>query len=167
MSEKWQNMEQVTKKIYCFSSAFPVWSRILSAFSHFFLVVNSSINILFYCVFNSQFRVEARKAISELCEKMQKPSSTTTTNMTTNMENLPGNRAKKPQTDQEVSLGQSKSQWRNIVLIKTVAKKPLHGNNLNWAKENDVVPVLSMKDWWAHSISLLHCKRLENYVTGS
>ena len=42
-----------------------MWSLILAAFSHLFMVVNSSMNILFYCVFNSQFRAEARKALAE------------------------------------------------------------------------------------------------------
>ncbi|TRY67132.1 hypothetical protein TCAL_11133 [Tigriopus californicus] len=49
--------------------SFPVWCRILTSFSHLFLVLNSSINILFYCMFNSQFRVEARKALNEMFEK--------------------------------------------------------------------------------------------------
>ena len=45
-----------------------MWTLILGAFSHFLMVLNSSINILFYCIFNAQFRVEARKAAAELCE---------------------------------------------------------------------------------------------------
>ena len=51
---------------------FPVWSLVLGAFSHFLMVFNSSINILFYCVFNSQFRVEAKKALLDLCDFIHK-----------------------------------------------------------------------------------------------
>ncbi len=46
-------------------SPFPVWSLVLGAFSHLLMVANSSMNILFYCVFNAQFRVEAKKAFLE------------------------------------------------------------------------------------------------------
>lgn len=39
---------------------FPVWSRILNSFSHLLMVINSSMNILFYGLFNARFRQVAR-----------------------------------------------------------------------------------------------------------
>ncbi len=35
------------------------------------MVFNSSINIILYCVFNSQFRVEATKAMVQMCDFCQ------------------------------------------------------------------------------------------------
>ena len=42
----------------------------MGTFSHFLMVINSSINILFYCIFNAQFRQEGRKALADLAKAM-------------------------------------------------------------------------------------------------
>lgn len=55
----------------CFSyfRSFPAWSRITGSFSHFLMVVNSSVNIFLYCLFNAQFRKVARIVITDFCRR--------------------------------------------------------------------------------------------------
>jgi len=45
--------------------SFAVWAQILTSVSHLLLVTNSSINILVYSVFNTQFRASARALFRE------------------------------------------------------------------------------------------------------
>ena len=45
---------------FFFSRGFPVWSRIAVPFSQMLMVLNSSMNIVFYGLFNTQFRKVAR-----------------------------------------------------------------------------------------------------------
>ena len=42
---------------------FPVWSRILHTFAMLLMILNSSMNILFYGIFNAQFRKVARALV--------------------------------------------------------------------------------------------------------
>ena len=48
---------------YC--RTFPVWSRILHTFAMLLMILNSSMNILFYGIFNAQFRKVARALITK------------------------------------------------------------------------------------------------------
>ena len=48
---------------YC--RTFPVWSRILHTFAMLLMILNSSMNILFYGFFNAQFRKVARALIKK------------------------------------------------------------------------------------------------------
>ena len=66
------------KKIFCiffflsFSAEkqpFPLWSLVVMCVSHLLLVVNSSINILVYCVLSTKFREEACKVWSRFRNK--------------------------------------------------------------------------------------------------
>lgn len=45
--------------------AFDVWAMIMTSVSHFLLVFSSSINILFYSVFNAQFRTTAKRLLDQ------------------------------------------------------------------------------------------------------
>ena len=61
--------------IFFLFRSFPVWSRVLNSFSHLLLVMNSSMNIIFYGVFNQQFRVTAKKLFIknlDLCKRSTK-----------------------------------------------------------------------------------------------
>ena len=48
---------------------FPLWSLVVMCVSHLLLVVNSSINILVYCVLSTKFREEACKVWSRFRNK--------------------------------------------------------------------------------------------------
>ena len=54
--------------------SFPIWALIMSQFSHFLLVINSSINCLIYCLLSSRFR----KIVAQYAKKWgcYKPSPT-------------------------------------------------------------------------------------------
>ena len=51
------------------SQPFPAWSLVVMCFSHLFLVVNSAINILVYCVLSTKFREEAWKMWKKFTRK--------------------------------------------------------------------------------------------------
>jgi len=53
--------EKTRKCLEAGKGFFPVWSRLLVSFSHLLLVVNSSLNIIFYGLFNKNFRQVAQK----------------------------------------------------------------------------------------------------------
>ncbi|TRY76222.1 hypothetical protein TCAL_14732 [Tigriopus californicus] len=46
--------------------AFAVWAQIMTSISHFLLVTNSSINILIYSLFNTQFRAAAKNLFRQV-----------------------------------------------------------------------------------------------------
>ena len=52
---------------------FPVWSRILHTFAMLLMILNSSMNILFYGIFNAQFRKVARTFIKRENEGSVRP----------------------------------------------------------------------------------------------
>ena len=49
--------------------AFPLWSHLLTNCSHILLILNSSINILIYCVLSSRFREEVRKCLKKMAAR--------------------------------------------------------------------------------------------------
>ena len=56
--------------------SFPIWALIMSQFSHFLLVINSSINCLIYCMLSSRFRkIVAQYAKKWGCYKPSPPPS--------------------------------------------------------------------------------------------
>ena len=56
--------------------SFPIWALIMSQFSHFLLVINSSINCLIYCLLSSRFRkIVAQYAKKWGCYKPSPPPS--------------------------------------------------------------------------------------------
>ncbi|TRY77341.1 hypothetical protein TCAL_10524 [Tigriopus californicus] len=47
--------------------SFPAWVWVMTSVSHLFLVINSSVNLLIYCLWNAQFRKVAKTMLINLC----------------------------------------------------------------------------------------------------
>merc|ERR1711953_549770 len=51
--------------------SFPMWAIITNYFSHFLLVVNSSVNMIIHCILNSAFRAEFIKLYRKIAKYMR------------------------------------------------------------------------------------------------
>ena len=63
------DINRALKCTHLHQDVFPLWVWVLTSVSHLFLVINSSVNLLIYCLWNAQFRKVAKAIILNLCFK--------------------------------------------------------------------------------------------------
>ncbi len=71
-------MEDILKCSKAGRKVFPLWALIFSMVSHLFLVINSSVNSLIYCILSSRFRLAVMKRVKRIgCLRSPSPTMTT------------------------------------------------------------------------------------------
>ena len=77
-----QEMIVMDKAEECFSAGkhgLPVWYLVTIDFSHFMLVVNSSVNLIIYCCLNTAFRRQMASCKTQFCIRLGYSSAVTDT----------------------------------------------------------------------------------------
>ena len=117
---KWLNVHiERVFILFLLFRVFPVWALILGSISHFLMVINSSMNILFYCVFNKQFREEATKILLAECGKFSKKDSSQFNKRSAPKSQAPKN-AKKTVV-LKIEKDSNQVSWTKVVLVQIQA----------------------------------------------